>query len=278
MKIVTRNKSRPARIWGCVIAAAALSGCHAAPLDSAADDRSDGADSALAVGSLGTPIVVPPDECPGGVCQAEWSAIWWQQILAIPFGRNPVFDTTGKDCDEGAHEGPHGDVDVWFLAGTTGGSVTRTCTIPTGTRIFFPLVNTSDDNNSCNPPLDCSGFATLEDCLTEDAHKLLKPETLFAEVDGNALVDNPFLYDQTSKLFFFTGQPSLKKHFDPCITGRPQEAVAYGWWIMLEPLQPKPNSEPYTLRFGGTGTFGGFPFAIDATYKLYIGPPRHPPR
>lgn len=71
VKIVKREKSRPARIWGCVIAAAALSGCNAAPLDSAAEDRSDGADSALAVGSLGNPGVVPPNAHPGGLSLAE---------------------------------------------------------------------------------------------------------------------------------------------------------------------------------------------------------------
>ena len=31
---------------------------------------------------------------------------------------------------------------VWFLAGNLGGSSTRTVTIPAGTALFFPVVNT----------------------------------------------------------------------------------------------------------------------------------------
>ena len=269
MKIVKRKKSRPARIWGCVIAAAVLSGCNAAPLDSADDDGTDGAAAALAVGRRGNPGVVPPDGHPGGVSLAQWSMAWWQQILAIPFDRNPVFDTTGEDCAEGAGS------DVWFLAGTAGESVTRRCTIPTDTRILFPLVNTADDNNSptCLPqPIDCSSSPSLEVCLTRDVHQFLKAKTLFAVVDGVPL-NNLFDFVQTSELFFFVGDPSLIDGFqDSCITAapRPQPAVAYGWWIMLEPLPPG----HHTLKFGGTGTSGGVPFAIDVTYNLHI---RRPP-
>lgn len=263
---VKGKKSRPARIRGCVFAAAALSGCNAAPLDSAADDRSDRADSALAVGSLNNPGVVPPDGLVDNMSLAQWSAIWWQQILATPFKPNPVFDTTGKHCAKGAHG------DVWFLAGTTGvvPPVTRTCTIPTDTFIFFPLVSTADDNNNCPPPnqLDCSRFPTLEDCLTDNAHMILQATTLSAVVDGVPL-NNLFDYVQTSKLFFFTGKRSLIEPFDPCIIdhGRAQEAVAYGWWLMLEPLTPG----DHTLKFRSTGTFGGGPFDIDVTYHLQIG-------
>jgi hypothetical protein len=262
------RKIVPARIWGCIIAWAALSGCDAAPLDRTADGRSDEADSALAVGRRGNPGVVPPDGLPGGLSLAQWSVAWWQQILAIPSDRNPVFDKTGEDCAEGAGS------DVWFLAGTAGGSVTRSCTIPTDTRILFPLVNTADDNNSptCLPqPIDCSRSPSLEVCLTRDVHKLLKANTLFAVVDGVPL-HKLFDFVQTSRLFFFIGDLSLMTDFDSCITGspRPQPAVAYGWWIMLEPLSPG----HHTLKFGGTGTFGDMPFAIDVTYHLDI---RRPP-
>ncbi len=48
---------------------------------------------------------------------------------------NPVEDNTGKFCGLG-QSGP-----VWFLAGTFGGTVERTCTIPAGKALFYPLVN-----------------------------------------------------------------------------------------------------------------------------------------
>ncbi len=259
-----RKGSRPVHIWGCVIAAAALSGCNAAPLDSAAEDRSDGADPARAAGSLGNPGVVPPQAHPGGMSLAEWSAVWWQQILAIPFDRNPLFDGLEPDIHGGSEhceEGAHGH--VWFLAGTAGGSATRTCTIPTGTRILFPLLATADDNNRCpDNPLDCSRFPTLEACLTENAHTLLPPDpTLFAVVDGVPL-HNLLDYVQTSRLFFFTGDPTLIDTLDSCITGSRQEAVSYGWWIMLQPLPPG----DHTLHFGGSAPG----ISVDVTYQLHI--------
>lgn len=280
MNIVKTKRSRLVHIWGCAIAAVVMSGCDAAPLDSAADGRADEADSALAVGSHGNPVVVPPDRPVLGRSQARWSAIWWQQIFSIPADRNPVFDETGEDCDEGAHDG------VWFLAGTNSGSATRTCTIPTGKFIFFPLINTADDRTpagqtaDCRPPPPGCRGKSLEECLTDGAHGLLTPppKTLFATWDGHPLVKpvkKLFDFDQTSKLFFFTGDLSLNENmFDTCITGRPQPAVAYGWWIMLEP--PAPGD--HTLTFGGTVIFQDKDVDIRVTYNLHIGPSRHPHR
>src|SRR5215813_2675062 len=69
--------------------------------------------------------------------QAELSAEWWQWALSIPTSVNPLTDTTGADCMVGQRGA------AWFLAGVffTGGTVTRTCSIPQGTRLFFPVIN-----------------------------------------------------------------------------------------------------------------------------------------
>ena len=66
-------------------------------------------------------------------------AKWWKWVLAIPASQNPIFDQTGADCGLGQNGG------VWYLAGTTGGAVTRTCTIPAGKSIFFPIINVNND-------------------------------------------------------------------------------------------------------------------------------------
>src|SRR5262245_26501057 len=66
----------------------------------------------------------------------QLSAEWWQWALSIPAAENPQLDTTGGDCVVGQRG------DVWFLAGTFGGgTVTRTCSVPEGTVLFFPVVN-----------------------------------------------------------------------------------------------------------------------------------------
>jgi hypothetical protein len=71
-----------------------------------------------------------------GRTYAEWSAQWWQWLLSIPASTNPTNDTTGKDCDI-AQSQP-----LFFLAGIgSGGVVTRSCTVPCGKPLFFPLLN-----------------------------------------------------------------------------------------------------------------------------------------
>ena len=64
-----------------------------------------------------------------GKTYGEWAAKWWQWALAGPAGENAVQDTTGEFCDANQPKGK-----VWFLAGTFGGTVTRTCTIPKRTQ------------------------------------------------------------------------------------------------------------------------------------------------
>src|SRR5437764_1352063 len=65
-----------------------------------------------------------------------WSGLWWQFVSSIPATDNPLLDQTGADCTVGQSGS------VWFLVGvSTSGRVTRTCTIPSGKILFFPVVN-----------------------------------------------------------------------------------------------------------------------------------------
>src|SRR5262245_49968482 len=66
----------------------------------------------------------------------QLSAEWWQWALSIPTSVNPLTDTTGEDAFVG-QRGP-----VWFLAGVFNGSTaTRTCSVPEGEQLFFPVIN-----------------------------------------------------------------------------------------------------------------------------------------
>ena len=61
-------------------------------------------------------------------------AKWWQWALEIPEPRNPLIDANPCNVNQ------HGY--FFFLAGTLGGDpVERTCTIPKGKAIFFPVYN-----------------------------------------------------------------------------------------------------------------------------------------
>jgi hypothetical protein len=44
------------------------------------------------------PKVLPLDSSPFGNTYGEWSARWWQWVMAIPAATNPNLDTTGANC------------------------------------------------------------------------------------------------------------------------------------------------------------------------------------
>ena len=64
----------------------------------------------------------------------EWIAKWWNWTLSIPKGEHPRDDFTPEKCS--ANQGGP----VWFLSDQLGGREERTCTIPAGKAILFPLL------------------------------------------------------------------------------------------------------------------------------------------
>jgi hypothetical protein len=63
------------------------------------------------------------------------SSAWWQWAVSIPPAHNPLLDTSGQACMVGQRG------DVWFLAGSFGGTASRHCSVPEGVTLFFPVVN-----------------------------------------------------------------------------------------------------------------------------------------
>jgi hypothetical protein len=112
---------------------------------------------------------------------------------------------------------------------------------------------------------------SLEDFLTEGANWLISHATELECVrDGVPLV-NLFSYRATSKLFQFTGDPSLTAIWDPCITGQLQDGVSDGYWVMLQPMTPG----QHTLTLRGRlefPEFGGFVFESQVTYLITVLP------
>src|SRR5438105_9556574 len=120
------------------------------------------ATTTMALGQNQNPSVAPPFTNPYGASYGEWGTRWLQWVYSIPAVPptglpNPLFTDGPVDCSyrQATHEG----VDrVWFLAGkictTCGNLVTtahRSCTVPTGTALFFPLVNGWADDTD-KPP------------------------------------------------------------------------------------------------------------------------------
>ncbi|MER5625124.1 signal protein [Streptosporangium sp. NPDC002544] len=134
-------------------------------------------------------------------------------------------DATGEFCDRNQPE------DVWFLAGTFGGTVQRTCRIPAGRPVVFPLVNQTGSAAQCKEIM-----ATAEGRATLDG-KPVTPERL---EDDNVAVTG------------VAGNP---------LTGAEGTTTSYacGIWVRLQPLRP--GRHTLTIR----GSSGDFHTGVDYT-------------
>lgn len=66
----------------------------------------------------------------------DLQSAWWQWALSIPGPVNPMNDATGQACMVGQSG------DTWFLSGSfNGGAASRSCSVPQGVRLFFPVAN-----------------------------------------------------------------------------------------------------------------------------------------
>jgi hypothetical protein len=185
----------------------------------------------------------------------EWSAAWWQWAFSIPAATNPLLDPTGAFCALG-QQGP-----VWYLGGVNnGGTAERSCAIPRGKSILFPIVNdvwiqtpTDDPNNTE------ADFRRL-------ANENLPPSIggdLEATLDGVPIVFNFMTPIVRSQSPVFTATFPFDNFFglDPALlTGFP--IVSDGFWVMLPPLAP--GAHLLHFRAGQ---------AQDITYHLTIGNP-----
>jgi hypothetical protein len=198
--------------------------------------------------------VYAPDEKPFGLSYGQWSVKWWQWSLGIPMADNPAGDETGEKCGQAQK-----DQNVWFLAGTFGGPVTRNCTVPQGKAILLPVVN-----NECSY-LEFPAYKTEQELTTCATSLIDKATNLKVSIDG---VNFPDLnkYRFQSSLYNFTIPANNVLGLAPGTT----DSSANGYWIMLKPL----SKGSHTIEFGGSildvSTTSNVNFATDATYHLIV--------
>ena len=169
---------------------------------------------------------------------ADWPGLWWQWMNGFPVNKNPATDGTGDLCSCRQYN-PH----VWFLAGTFGGYATRTCVIPYGKSLLFPVI-TSIFSLAGDPNLkskdDLIGAARLEiDKVTE----------------VNLTIDDSSYFG--SSQFRVKGQP-----FEYIQDGKQTIAVSDGYWVFLKPL----NIGNHLIHFVGKN----FDFYNEVNYNLSI--------
>ncbi len=213
---------------------------------------STGGDLALAQ-FPGNPGVVQPSSNEFGNTYGEWSARWWQWGLSIPEDKNPIFDTSGAHCAEAQADAPQ----VWFLAGTFGGKVKRSCDIPGGKDLFFPVLDSlfGQGVGDCKGPKDCDPNALRNLASAQEND----PPLLEVSID-NVAVENLDQYRVTSPVF----NAFLPKG---AIFGLPAGTigplVSDGYWLLLSPLSPG----AHTIHLHAKAITG---FETEATYQLNI--------
>ncbi|WP_234327518.1 signal protein [Streptomyces sp. NRRL WC-3742] len=163
---------------------------------------------------------------------AELQGQWWSWAASTEQSRNPVLDEDGHLCARGQKDG------IWFLAGTTGGTVSRSCTVPVGAPIAFPLVNIFGQTSDCTDFMKAAkGSAALDGSP-------LTPETFDATpIEMAAVPGNPFTSETSA-------------HTWSC-----------GLWVRLDPLTP--GTHELTLR----GESGSFSTGVDYHLTVAERPP-----
>jgi len=201
--------------------------------------------------------VAPPQSHPHGQTYSEWAADWWVWGLEQPTPVNPLIDPTGAQCASGQTG------NVWFLAGSLGGgTVTRSCSIPTGTALVFPMINNFYCAFLNDPPeTRTEEFIRAQVAGTAGA-------TVSASIDG-VPVQNPGSFFEESALFdvqlpadnIFGVGPDVVPELllSPCADA--------GFYLFVNPLPPG----PHTVTF--QGSLGDF--SLDVTYNLTVVPGGH---
>lgn len=184
----------------------------------------------------------------------ELAGDWWNWAVQFPLATNPIVEDGEVDCTRG-QQGK-----IWFLAGNFGGTSNRTCTIPTGKALFFPIINTlwwvPDDGD------------TVDEVRASAQARIHPASTLEVSVDGVVIAD-PFAYRAQSPPGGFA------LHFGPLLddlafppTPDPRDpAVTDGYWILLAPLR----KGAHVIEIRSTRNLPLPVFTLEVIYDLTVG-------
>lgn len=160
---------------------------------------------------------------------AELQGRWWNWAASSPARSNPVKDPDGTFCAENQ------PADVWFLAGSFGEERQRTCSVPAGRPVAFPLVNLVANASDCASWMKGAKGAAVLDGKPLTAERYEGSAIRLTGVEGNPVTDGAGTFD----------------------------GLACGLWVQIDPLTPG----PHTLRIAGSS--GSFKLSVG--YELQVG-------
>jgi len=120
-----------------IVSATLAGGCSAAPhADGSAPTESPATRSAPAISGTKTPVE------PVALGSLRLQSRWWEWA-SVRKNINPVLDNTGGLCGNGQPD------DIWLVAGSFGGKVSRKCNWPAERPLVGPVVNLVDTEQGC---------------------------------------------------------------------------------------------------------------------------------
>jgi hypothetical protein len=205
--------------------------------------------------------VFPPGAHPYGQSYSQWAADWWTWVLTQPAAVNPLLDPTGANCAQGQSGR------VWFLVGTFGGgTATRSCTVPKGTALLFPVLNSFSGATRTDPPeQQTEAYQRLQVTPPMRAATDLR-----ASIDGVAVSNIKERYFEESVVFRVVLPADnifgVNRLCEPSMTPEAGcvvfPTVDAGYYLMVKPLKPG----THTIYFTGTAAFG----TVDVTYTITV--------
>lgn len=213
-------------------------------------------------GDDGNPTVLPSNSHPYGKSYTEWSEDHWRWIYSIPADIHPVFQDGNVDLSLYQPPGR-----VWFLCGSFSptpvasglfATANRTCTVPSGKALFFPIIDAEAST--------AEGNGSTEAELLAATRGFLDPASgLACEIDGQP-VQHLERYRFETPVFHWGPVPANSLLGLP--VGTTTRSVSAGYFLMLAPLP----SGQHTIHFTGTSGVAPNAFSLDITYNLTIQP------
>jgi hypothetical protein len=195
---------------------------------------------------------------------ADLGAQWWQWALQAPAADTPLFDD-GTKCRVG-QQGP-----VWFLAGTLGNgdinTVTeRSCDVPVGKAIFFPVINAAYFGFINDPP----EWRTAEFVRSQsnfcDSNTI---QNLSVTIDGVPVINPTQYYTSSDQSPIFQIQLPTDNVFGVTEADISELMLSpnahQGFYIYVKPL----NVGEHTIEWTASWDCGGGPGALNSENMKY---------
>lgn len=193
-----------------------------------------------------------------GLTAGQWSAIWWQEIFAVPVEggiHHPLFDG-------GAFGGNNRTV---FAGGPVmpAGSPKTTLhfTVAAGTHLLLPII-TVECSVAEGPPFHGENEAELRACANGLLDGVSDP---YAAIDGRP-VDDPASTRVESPLFRYGPLPAANAL--GLAPGTQSDAVSAGFFLLV----PPPSVGEHRIIIRADVLEPGF--AVDAEFVITVVPPR----